>query len=250
MAHIEVSNLSKKFSRKNETIEVIENLDLKIEGGDFLCFFGPNGCGKTTLFNILAGIESPDKGEVFVFGKKTSEQDFGFTFQNYSDFLLPWFKARKNIMLPLKLKKLSNEEIETRLEKLTKLLNLNFSLESYTYQLSGGQKQIISILRALLSNGEIILLDEPFSSLDYLVKDKMIALLFKYWQEYKKTIIVITHNLEDAILLGNKLIVFKNRPINNNFLSCDIPTHSREKLFLRTDEFKQIHDKIMDFLAN
>ncbi|MDD4901431.1 MAG: ATP-binding cassette domain-containing protein [Patescibacteria group bacterium] len=248
MDFIDIVNLSKVFTRKGEKIIAIKDLDLKIAKGEFVCIFGPNGCGKTTLLNILADLCSLDKGIVTITGKSLASNHVGFVFQNYSDFLLPWFKVCDNILLPLELRGVSRTEQLEKLNNLIKLLNINFSLDSFPYQLSGGQQQIVSLLRALIEDNEILLLDEPFSGLDYKLKEQVINFLTDYWQKRKNTIIFVTHDLEDAILTGNRIIVFKERPLNNNFLSCEVRlAYPRQKVLLNSSEFKRVHNSIIDF---
>jgi len=165
--------------------------------------------------------------------------------------LLPWLKTSNNILLPLELKGISKEEKEIKLSELAKRFRINFPFDSFPYQLSGGQQQMVSLLRALIDDNQLLLLDEPFSSLDYKLKDQAVAILVNYWLERKNTIVFVTHNLEDAILMGTRIITFKKRPLDNGFLSCDVPfTYPRQKSFLNSAEFRQVHSTILNFLIN
>lgn len=251
MNYVEISKLSKTFTRKDEKVPVIDNLDLTITNGEFCCIFGPNGCGKTTLLNILAGLIPHEQGKVTMADNLPEDCRVSFVFQNYSDFLLPWLRTSDNILLPLELREISKEEKEIKLNELAKRFSVSFPFNSFPYQLSGGQQQMISLLRALIDDNQLLLLDEPFSSLDYKLKDQAVAVLVNYWLERKNTIVFVTHSLEDAILMGTRIIAFKKRPLDNSFLSCDVPsTCPRQKSFLNSAEFRQIHSTILNFLIN
>jgi NitT/TauT family transport system ATP-binding protein len=240
---IKLTALTKIFDTKI----VIENLNLTIARGDMIGIFAPNGCGKTTLLNLLAGIEKCSDGEIEFSGQPLKFYKIGFLFQDYYNYLLPWKTAKDNIVLPLKLMHVSGLERGKKLnDLLTKIGDLDFPLCAYPYELSGGQRQFISLLRCLIECNDILLLDEPFSSLDYNKRAGARKMLINYWQNYRPTILFVTHDLHEAILVSNKILVFKKRPINNDFLflKIDLPYPREEKLF-NTSEF---NNKLRDIL--
>ena len=161
--HVTIRGLSK---RVGHTV-IYDNFDLDIPRGELITVFGPNGCGKSTLINMVAGLVPRDAGQVLFDGMLLSEIKFGYVFQNYREALFPWLRAFDNIAYPLKLMKVAKAERKARVERLVERLGIRLDLKQYPYQMSGGQQQLVSILRALVVEPEILFLDEPFSALDY-----------------------------------------------------------------------------------
>src|SRR5580704_19589840 len=161
--HVTIRNLSKRFDKAI----VYENFDLDIPRGELISVFGPNGCGKSTLINMIAGLVPTDAGQILFGGRKLADVNFGYVFQNYREALFPWISAFDNIAYPLKLKNVPPAERRARTEALVAHLGIKLDLALYPYQMSGGQQQLVSILRALVVEPEILFLDEPFSALDY-----------------------------------------------------------------------------------
>src|SRR5262245_34709080 len=161
--HVTVRGLTKRFG----TAQVYDGFDLDIPRGELISVFGPNGCGKSTLINMIAGLIPLDEGQVLFDGMLLSEIKFGYVFQNYREALFPWLRAFDNIAYSLKLKGVGKAERDERVEKLVARLGVRLDLARYPYQMSGGQQQLVSIMRALVVEPEILFLDEPFSALDY-----------------------------------------------------------------------------------
>src|SRR5229473_8600385 len=161
--HVTVRGLSKRFG----DAVVYDEFDLDLPRGELISVFGPNGCGKSTLINIIAGLILPDAGEILFDGQTIDEITFGYVFQNYREALFPWLRAIDNIAYPLKLKGLARRERQDRIERLVAKLGIKIDLGKYPYQMSGGQQQLVSILRAVVVEPEILFLDEPFSALNY-----------------------------------------------------------------------------------
>lgn len=211
VVHIKVDNISKSFINDNGKIEVLKEVRLEIYKGEFLTFFGPNGCGKSTLVNILADIEQSDSGKI-IFPDVQGKPKIGFVFQNYRDSLMPWLNVEKNICFPLKLKGITKSEQKERLEKLISEFEINIDLKSKVYNLSGGQAQMVSILRGLIVNPEVLIMDEPFSALDYQTNLMLYEELLKIWRKLKITVILISHEIDEAIYLGDRVAFLSKKP--------------------------------------
>jgi NitT/TauT family transport system ATP-binding protein len=174
--------------------------------------FGPNGCGKSTLINIIAGLIPPDSGEILFDGMKLSEIKFGYVFQNYREALFPWMRAFDNIAYPLKMMKVAPAERKARTERLIEHLGIRIDLNKYPYQMSGGQQQLVSIMRALVVEPEILFLDEPFSALDYEMTLFMREQLQRIFMESGTTMVLVSHDLEEAVYLADRVLLLSRHP--------------------------------------
>lgn len=206
-AHVTVRGLSKRFQ---DTV-VYDKFDLDIPRGRFVSVFGPNGCGKSTLINMIAGLVPVDSGEILFDGKTVKETNFGYVFQNYRDALFPWLRAFDNIEYPLKLKKIPKPERRARVERLVARLGVTIDLARYPYELSGGQ-QLVSIMRALVVEPEVLFLDEPFSALDYEMTLFMRDQLQRLFIETATTMVLVSHDLEEAVYLADHVLLLSRRP--------------------------------------
>jgi NitT/TauT family transport system ATP-binding protein len=207
-AHVTVRGLAKRF----QDAVVYENFDLDIPRGRFVSVFGPNGCGKSTLINMIAGLVPPDRGEILFGGKTLKDTNFGYVFQNYRDALFPWLRAVDNIEYPLKLRKLAKTERRARVERLVARLGVTIDLQRYPYELSGGQQQLVSIMRALVVEPEVLFLDEPFSALDYEMTLFMRDQLQRLFLETATTMVLVSHDLEEAVYLADHVLLLSRRP--------------------------------------
>lgn len=207
-----VSGLKKTYTNKQE-IKVFDDFSLNINKGEFVAIFGPNGCGKSTLLNAIAGITDIDGGNISFENRKIEELSMGFVFQDYKSSLFPWLKAEENIAFPLKARHNSNKKNQSLIKKLYKKYNCNFRLEAYPYELSGGQQQMVALLRSLIINPDIFLLDEPFSSLDYQTTLLLLEQLSKMWYELRATTLFVSHEIDDAIFLAQKIILLSKKPM-------------------------------------
>lgn len=239
MPAIVVKHLSKNFQHVNHSVPVLNDVNLNVEQGEFVTIFGPNGCGKTTFLRILAGIDSPTKGSVQINGKKPADAEVGYVFQNYSQTLMPWLTSAENIMFPYSLRKRSSlrEAAQQRLQSLLAELDLRLPLEHYPYQLSGGQQQMVVLLRALLYEPEVILLDEPFSALDYETHAMMLMTLQRIWQKNRPTVVFVSHDIEEALFLADRILLLSSRPATIGE-SIDIPfARPRELDLMESSKF-------------
>jgi NitT/TauT family transport system ATP-binding protein len=207
-AHVTIRGLSKRF---HDTV-VYERLDLDIPRGKLVSVFGPNGCGKSTLINMIAGLIPSDAGEILFDGKPLRDIKFGYVFQNYREALFPWLRSLDNIEYPLKLMKLPKAERRARTQRLLAHLGVKIDLNRYPYELSGGQQQLVSIMRALVVEPEILFLDEPFSALDYEMTLFMRDQLQRIFVETGTTTVLVSHDLEEAVYLADRILLLSRRP--------------------------------------
>ena len=206
--HVTVRGLTKRFG----DAAVYDNFDLDIPRGELISVFGPNGCGKSTLINMIAGLIPVDSGEILFDGKTLDKIKLGYVFQNYREALFPWLRSIDNIQYPLKLMKLPKAERRARAERLVSSLGVRIDLNRYPYELSGGQQQLVSIMRALVVEPEILFLDEPFSALDYEMTLFMRDQLQRIFVETKTTTVLVSHDLEEAVYLADRILLLSRRP--------------------------------------
>jgi NitT/TauT family transport system ATP-binding protein len=206
--HVTVRGLSKRF----DTAVIYDNFDLDIPRGELISVFGPNGCGKSTLINMIAGLTPVDKGQILFDGMLLSEIKFGYVFQNYREALFPWMSAFDNIAYPLKMMKVPPAERKARTEKLVEHLGVKIDLNLYPYKMSGGQQQLVSIMRALVIEPEILFLDEPFSALDYEMTLFMREQLQKLFMESRTTMVLVSHDLEEAVYMADRVLLLSRHP--------------------------------------
>jgi NitT/TauT family transport system ATP-binding protein len=206
--HVTIRGLSKRFDKA----VIYDNFDLDIPRGELISVFGPNGCGKSTLINMIAGLIPVDAGQILFDGMLLSEIKFGYVFQNYREALFPWMRAFDNISYPLKMMKVPAAERKARTEKLVAHLGVKLDLNKYPYQMSGGQQQLVSIMRALIVEPEILFLDEPFSALDYEMTLFMREQLQKLFMETGTTTVLVSHDLEEAVYLADRVLLLSRYP--------------------------------------
>ncbi len=213
MPHIEVRNVSLVYDTPSGRVTGVDGVSFDIEQSQFLCLVGPSGCGKTTLLNIIAGFLNPTGGEIRIGGKAVSGYgtDRGVVFQDFAQ-LFPWRTALGNVAFGLEMKGMGKAEREEVALKQLRLVKLEKFARSYPHHLSGGMQQRVAIARALAYNPAVLLMDEPFAALDALTRDAMQRLLADVWQETRKTVIYVTHNVAEAVYLADRVIVMTPHP--------------------------------------
>jgi NitT/TauT family transport system ATP-binding protein len=211
-AHILIENVSKVFETDGRSMVALENISLEIPRGQFVCLLGPSGCGKSTLLNAIAGFAPPTQGRVLADGAVVTGPgpERGMVFQEYA--LFPWMTVEQNVGFGLEIKGMAKPAIAARVAELLKLLSLEDFGKRYPKDLSGGMRQRVAIARVLALDSPIMLMDEPFGALDALTRRNLQDELLRLWAELKKTVIFVTHSIEEAIYLADRIVVMTYRP--------------------------------------
>lgn len=210
--YLEIKNLYKSY--KGADKEILQNINLTILFGEFICIVGPSGCGKTTLLNMIAGLDMPTSGEVHLDGNKVISPGSDRTVMFQEHALYPWLNVIDNVKFGMKLAGISKLEQEKRAEKYLKMVRL-WDFRNYAiHELSGGMKQRTSLARALSLDSKILLMDEPFSSLDKQSTNILRTELEAIWEETKKTILLVTHSIEEAVYFSDRIVVLSDNPGN------------------------------------
>ena len=205
--------LSKSFEKdKSKTTVALEDVELTVKDGEFLCIIGPSGCGKTTLLRLVAGLDEPTSGNIALDGKRIMGPDSrkGMVFQEYS--LFPWRTVIRNVSFGLEMQGKEKEESNEIARRYLKLVGLEQFETSYPHELSGGMRQRVAIARALANNPEILLMDEPFGSLDAQTRNALQIELLDIWKKEHLTILFVTHSVDEAVFLADKIAVMSRRP--------------------------------------
>jgi len=207
-----IENVSKIFKTRDKEICALENINLKVHENEFTVLLGPSGCGKTTLLNIIAGLEKPTKGRVLLDNNeiKGPGPDRAYVFQQFA--LFPWLTVYENVEYGLKIRGIPKEERSKVVMKFLKMMGLEEFKNAYPRQLSGGMQQRVAIARAYANSPKVLLMDEPFGSLDAQTRVYMQEELINFWRKERLTVIFVTHSVEEAIFLGDKIILFTRRP--------------------------------------
>jgi len=203
---------------------VYRDFDLELPEGKMISVFGPNGCGKSTLINLISGLIPIDRGRILYDGKTIKETRISYVFQNYREALFPWLRVIDNIRYPLKIAGVERRQQDARIEALLADFEINIDLNAHPYQLSGGQQQTVSILRALVTDPEVLFLDEPFSALDYEMTLSMREQLQKLFLKTRTTMLLVSHDLEEAVQLADKVLLLTRRPTRvAEIVDIDLP---------------------------
>ena len=222
---LEIKNLEKKFIINKNEIKVLENINIDIKKGEFITIVGHSGCGKSTLLKIIAGLETSDSGIIRLNGQEIKGPGInrGVVFQEHR--LLPWLTIKENIEFGLD--NLLKKERESISLELLEMVNLLEYKNAYPKQLSGGMAQRVAIARGLASNPEILLLDEPFGALDALTRIKMQKEILKIWSKSNKTMIMITHDIEEAVYLGTRIVILSSKSAGEKIIKVEHPIRDR-----------------------
>lgn len=248
MSFLSLNNISHTFFQENGYTKALDSISLNVEHGEFISILGPSGCGKSTLLSILAGLLQQTEGTVTLHNKplKDASERIGYMLQQ--DYLFPWKSVIDNVLLGPKLNKTLSEETETKaLELLDEVGLINVS-KKYPNELSGGMRQRAALVRTLINDPEILLLDEPFSALDYFTKLKLEDLVAKLLKDYKKTAILVTHDIGEAISMSDRVFLLSKNPGTVAY-EFEVPVELRDiRPFLcrRHPKYQILFDKVWD----
>lgn len=221
---LELKGIAKSFYSRNHRLTALEDISFEVEEGEFICIIGPSGCGKSTLLNIIAGLDRPEQGEVLVSGKRVEHPGPDRVVMFQTDALFPWLNVLDNVEFGMKMKKIPREKRRALALEFLRIVHLIPFQHAFIHELSGGMKQRVALARALAINPGILLMDEPFGALDAQTREILQAELQEIWSLTEKTIIFVTHNVREAVCLGDRVLVCSARPgrIKSEF-TIDLP---------------------------
>lgn len=249
-AALRVEHVGHVFDDHNVTVEALIDISFQIAPSEFVCVVGPSGSGKSTLLRILAGLIRPQQGHVWLDGKlvESPGPSIGVVFQKAN--LMPWRTVLENIALPLELSGAANDEVARHSNELIELVGLNGFANAYPRSLSGGMEQRVAIARALIHNPSILLLDEPFGSLDALTRERMAVELTRIWSAQKITVVMVTHSIQEAVFLSDRVFVMTDRPgriADEIAVNLDRP---RAMSLLQEERFAEIAGRVRQAIQN
>lgn len=237
-------NVNKQFVQKGQALEVLQDVNLSVDEGEFVCFLGPSGCGKSTLLNIAGGFEEPTSGQVYVDGDRVIGPDSRrvFVFQEYGIF--PWASVWDNVVLGIRNR--TKDEQTSIAQATIDLVGLTGFERAYPMELSGGMKQRVEVARALAVSPDVIYMDEPFGALDSLTRLTMRSELIRIWEQRRMTVLFVTHDVDEAIQLAERIVVFSARPGRvQDVVEVDLP-HPRD---LGSAEYGRIKNRLYELLG-
>ena len=240
---IDVSNVTISFEEENQTHVILDDVSLNIEKGEFICLLGPSGCGKSTLLNAMAGFLKPTSGEIKIENQIVQKPSMKYVtiFQNYG--LLPWRTVQKNVELGLETQKYSKEKKARIASHYLKMVGLEHATKKRPAQLSGGMQQRVAIARALAVEPDILFMDEPFGALDAITRMKLQTDILEIAQDTKKTVVFVTHDIEEAVFLADRIVIMSANPGRiKALLTVQLPKH-RDRT---SNDFLMIRDKVYE----
>lgn len=233
------------FSKSFGKLHVLDDINLDIYQDEFLCIVGPTGCGKTTLANLVCGLISPTKGKITIDEEVVNPKKHNISFVFQESACFPWRTVKDNIKLSLEIKNVPAGEIEKRVNEVIELLGLSGFENAYPNQVSSGMRQRVDIARAFCSDTDLMLMDEPFCQNDEKTRFHLLNELVKLWERKKRTVIFVTHNLEEAVFLGQRIIVFTQKPTRvRSILEVDLP-RPRD---VSSPDFVEIREKVTELV--
>lgn len=256
-AKIEIRNVNRDYqikrnaSGEEQIFSALQNVSLTVNKGEFLTIVGPSGCGKSTLLDLIAGLALPTSGELFIDGKKITKPalDRGIVMQGYA--LFPWRTVRHNVEFGLEVKGVPKKDRQEISDRFLKLVNLSGFADRYPYELSGGMKQRVAIARALAYDPEVLLMDEPFAAVDAQTRETLQDELLRIWEETRKTIIFVTHSIDEAVALADRVAVMSANPGKvKEIVQVGLPRPRRVGDVLSTTDFRLVRYRIWELLQS
>ena len=249
MAYLELQNLERDFG----TVKALDGIEISLGEGEFLSLLGPSGCGKTTALRLVAGFDRPDGGRIVVDGKDVTrvapnKRNMGMVFQAYS--LFPNMTAAQNVEFGLKIRRKDRADRRKRVDDLLELVGLGHAGDRYPHQLSGGMQQRVALARALAIEPRVLLMDEPFAAVDAQTREILQFELLRIWQMRPTTMVFVTHSIEEAVLMGDRVVVLKGRPATVfEVVEVDLP-HPRSRATLSLPRFSALREHVWGTLMD
>jgi NitT/TauT family transport system ATP-binding protein len=244
---LRVSHLAKTYGEGDDAVEAIGDVDLEVSEKEFVCVVGPSGCGKTTLLKCMAGLLPPTGGEVLLHEQRVDgpPERMALVFQEYSRSLFPWMSVRQNVAFPLRRKRLEKQKARELVEHAVQSVDLTRFLDRYPWELSGGMQQRVAIARALAYQPEIMLMDEPFASVDAQTRADLEDLILEVRREYGVTVVFVTHDIDESVYLGDRIVVLTPSPTTvQEVLEVDLPEPRDQVETKELPEFTQLRGRV------
>ena len=241
---VHIENVKKTYQGRTGEVVALNGVNLDIMDNEFITVVGPSGCGKSTILNIMAGLLEPTSGKIICNGKEVhgAGPDRGVVFQQYA--LFPWLTVKKNVLFPLQMKGIKGQEAEDIAMKYIKMVDLEKFCDHYPKELSGGMKQRVAIARAYAANPEVLLMDEPFGALDAQTRTQLQQELLETWEKERKTCFFITHDVDEALILGQRVVIMSARPGRiKDIIDVDIP-YPRDQETKMSPRFLELKNQI------
>lgn len=249
MLKIENLGFSYKGNKKKKNYEVIRNLNLEITDNEFICIIGPSGCGKSTLLKMLAGFQKPTSGRILYNGEEIKNVGYERAMVFQEDAVFPWLKVRDNVEYGLKVRNVPQKERKENVNKFIEKVGLKGFEDAWPKELSGGMKKRVDLARVLANNPETILMDEPFGALDAMTKEMLQEELVEIWESSKKTIVFVTHDIEEALFLADQIVVLQHIKNGGEAEVIDVPFDRPRTVQIKENpEFQKVRRKIVDLL--
>jgi NitT/TauT family transport system ATP-binding protein len=240
---LKVDHLGKTYGEGDEAVEAIGDLEFEVHEKEFVCIVGPSGCGKTTLLKCMSGLLAPTRGEVLLHGERIDgpPERMALVFQEYGRSLYPWMSVRQNVAFPLRRKKIGKQEAGELVERAVESVDLSGFLDRYPWELSGGMQQRVAIARALAYQPEILLMDEPFASVDAQTRGDLEDLILEVRRQYGVTVVFVTHDIDESVYLGDRIVVLTPSPTKvQESLDVDLPEKRDQLETKELPEFAQL----------
>jgi NitT/TauT family transport system ATP-binding protein len=244
---LRVSHLAKTYGEGDDAVQAIGDVDLEVSENEFVCIVGPSGCGKTTLLKCMAGLLAPSGGEVLLHDQRVDgpPERMALVFQEYSRSLFPWMTVRQNVAFPLRRKRLEKQKARELVEHAVQSVDLSRFLDRYPWELSGGMQQRVAIARALAYQPEIMLMDEPFASVDAQTRADLEDLILEVRREYGVTVVFVTHDIDESVYLGDRIAVLTPSPTTvQEVLEVDLPEPRDQVETKELPEFAQLRGHV------
>ncbi len=253
MSLLEVQGLTKVYGERPPTTEAVGDLTFEVREGEFVCLIGPSGCGKTTLLRCVAGLLPPTSGDVVLRGERVAgpPDDMAFVFQEYSRSLFPWMTVRRNVEFPLGRKRLGRDGRRRRAEEAIAVVDLDRFGDRYPWQLSGGMQQRVAIARALAYQPSVLLMDEPFASVDAQTRAELEDLVLRVREQFDMTVLFVTHDIDESVYLGDRILVLTRGPARiRETVAVELP-RPRDQIETRgSPEFTRLRTQVQRAISD